>query len=43
MKKIDFIYCLFLITLFTQDLIHSQVNVDNIFCLGNGLLAAYET
>ena len=42
MKKFDFIYCLFLIVFFPQGSIYSQVNVDNIFCLGNGRLAAYE-
>ena len=43
MEKLDVICCLFFIALSLQGSAYAQVNVDNIFCLGNGRLAAYET
>jgi hypothetical protein len=34
---------IFLVVLFLQTLVYAQGNIDNIFCIGNGRLAAYES
>lgn len=42
MKKIIVVFCLVFAVASPQNSLYAQVNINNIFCLGNGRLAAYE-